>query len=542
MLAWRRWLGFGGLLLIASAWVFGQPRPTHVIVLANASEPQSVSLARHYMEARGIPEENLIALPLPSEETLSWESFIERLYNPLLEVLVARGWLQGDASKQEDAIGRHHYALYGNDIDFLVLCKGVPLRIANDPTRLPEKRPPGLQEAFWINQASVDSELALLPSAQTPVVAYVPNPLFNVAEPGPFTRQQVVRVARLDAARFEEARALVDHAIEGERIGLSGRAYIDYAHKYPEGDHWLERSGRMLEKLGFDTSYDDDAALISWGSRFDAPAWYLGWWAWNPEGVLSDPELRFPPGAVGIHIHSFSAQTLRRADKGWVAPLVARGITATVGNVYEPYLKLTHYPHLFVDGIRRGQSVGEAAYYALPVLSWQSIFVGDPLYQPKFNLDTQLAAIDKGGYDPHAQYVVLRKMNLLIEEGKREEALAFGRARRHKAPGLALAYALAQQEWKAGYREAALEALDLVRAQPSFAPEEQGLAAEIARWLSVQKVSKDALEIYVNLLEHSRLCEPFEQAILPEAIRAAESLGQTDRVAQWQARIPMPTE
>ena len=71
--------------------------------------------------------------------------------------------------------------------------------------------------------------------------------------------------------------------------------------------------------------------------------------------------------------------------------LVACGVAATVGNVFEPYLQLTHRPDLLLRALVRGHNFGDAAYYALPVLSWQAIALGDPLYRPfRVTLDDQL--------------------------------------------------------------------------------------------------------------------------------------------------------
>ena len=55
-------------LLFATLARAGVPSPAGVVVLANAAEPESLALARHYLKARSIPEKNLIALPLPTEE------------------------------------------------------------------------------------------------------------------------------------------------------------------------------------------------------------------------------------------------------------------------------------------------------------------------------------------------------------------------------------------------------------------------------------------------------------------------------------------
>ena len=83
-----------------------------------------------------------------------------------------------------------------------------------------------------------------------------------------------------------------------------------------------------------------------------------------------------------MHIHSYSATTLRNRDTGWSGPFVARGVTATVGNVFEPYLQLTHRPDLLLRALVRGATFGDAACYAQPALSWQVIAIGDPLYRP----------------------------------------------------------------------------------------------------------------------------------------------------------------
>lgn len=83
-----------------------------------------------------------------------------------------------------------------------------------------------------------------------------------------------------------------------------------------------------------------------------------------------------------MHIHSFSATTLRDANSGWTAPLIARGAAASVGNVYEPYLQLTSQLNILNDRLLHGFTFAESAYMSLQGLSWMSVMVGDPLYRP----------------------------------------------------------------------------------------------------------------------------------------------------------------
>ena len=76
-------------------------------------------------------------------------------------------------------------------------------------------------------------------------------------------------------------------------------------------------------------------------------ALYFGWYDWNVNGPFANPNFKFKRGAVAVHLHSFSATQLRDATKNWCAPLLAKGAAATLGNVYEPYLALTHHFDIF---------------------------------------------------------------------------------------------------------------------------------------------------------------------------------------------------
>ena len=89
-----------------------------------------------------------------------------------------------------------------------------------------------------------------------------------------------------------------------------------------------------------------------------------------------------------------------------------------MGNVAEPYLEFTHHLDAFVSALIEGMNLGDAAYYALPTLSWQAVLLGDPLYQPfKVDLEEQLARL---GEEQMAlgQYAFIRKMRLLRAEGR----------------------------------------------------------------------------------------------------------------------------
>ncbi|MEZ0258380.1 MAG: TIGR03790 family protein, partial [Chthoniobacter sp.] len=86
--------------------------------------------------------------------------------------------------------------------------------------------------------------------------------------------------------------------------------------------------------------------------------------------------------AVAVHIHSYSAMTLRDPLHHWTGPLLSVGAAATLGNVYEPYLSLTPQLDVFHDRLRAGFTFAESGYMAMRALSWMTTLVGDPLYRP----------------------------------------------------------------------------------------------------------------------------------------------------------------
>ncbi len=366
---------------------------SRVVILANSDDPDSLRLAQYYAERRGVPEDNIFAFKMPLTETITWPEFVGSVWQPLEDQLVRHGWIDAIGMTLTDAAGRKTYVTHGHRISYLVVCRGVPLRIDHDPALYQEQPPPAEpRPEFRTNQAAVDSELALLAQVRPPINAFVSNPLYRNDHPSALELAQVIRVSRLDGPSYDDARALVDHALAAEHTGLLGRAYVDIGGIHPDGDRWLESTAKQLTELGFDLDVDRDPATLPATARFDVPALYFGWYANDLNGPFALPGFRFPAGAIAVHIHSFSARTLRSATEAWCGPLVARGVTATVGNVFEPYLELTHDPSLLLHALAEGMTFGEAATYAIPALSWQGVAIGDPLYRPfAVPLATQLS-------------------------------------------------------------------------------------------------------------------------------------------------------
>ena len=144
---------------------------------------------------------------------------------------------------------------------------------------------------------------------------------------------------------------MIGDAVATEDSGLLGRAYVDGADHssgaLADGDKWLQGVVKDLRGVGIPTVYDQEGALLPSGFPMSDCILYYGWYAEGVTGPFVDPDFHFAPGAVAVHIYSFSASTLRSSQAGWVAPLLSKGATASLGNVYEPYLQLTHHLDIF---------------------------------------------------------------------------------------------------------------------------------------------------------------------------------------------------
>lgn len=538
-LAWRRWgATVAGLIALATAVApAAESVAERVIILANSESATSVELARYYAAKRSVPEANIVALKMSGQETIGWSEFVSTIWQPLQDELVDRDWIDAINTAALDPVGRRKIAPFGHRISYLVVCQGVPLRISHDPRLQNRLLRANLRPQFRTNEAAVDSELALLAAPNPPVVAFLPNPLHRVDRPSTLVQGQVLKVSRLDGPTPKAARALIDRALVAERRGLLGRAYVDIGGIHKDGDAWFEAVVRDLETLGVDLDVDRTSKTFPSTARLDAPVLYFGWYAQNLQGPPALPGFEFPPGAVALHIHSHSARTLRSDTAGWTGPLVARGATATVGNVFEPYLQLTHVPSLLVKALLRGETWGDAAAYALPALSWQSIAVGDPLYRPfAVSLERQMASL--GELDAReTAFVVVRKARVLEAAAENAAALALLRETYQRMPSIPLALALAERLERAKDGAGAAEALRRAPLPATFAADEWGLARLWAQRLEASGAAERAVAVYRTLLAAKELPREFRILSLRDARRAAQAAKDSAQAAAWERAL-----
>ncbi len=360
------------------------PDAAATVVVFNQSDPASVSLAASYAEKRGVPYDHLVGLSCPVDETINRATYNASIAEPLRKIFADRGWWQMEPHPARSGDLR----VVESSIRYVAIMRGVPLKIAPEPQMIPGDHPEAVASPLNRNEASVDSELALLGQGNRQVSGPLENPYFRSlsrAQKSAFP-PGLLLVCRLDAAAQRTVQRMIDDAVMAEKTGLWGFAYIDSRRimtgGFAMGDEWLRSIVSATLRNGIPAVHEDTPELFPGGYPMRQAALYFGWYTENVAGPFRNPGFRFVPGAVAVHIHSFSASTLRDPLKNWCAPLLDLGAAATIGNVYEPYLHLTSHLDVFEDRLRNGFNFAEAAYASQPALSWMSTFLGDPLYRP----------------------------------------------------------------------------------------------------------------------------------------------------------------
>jgi len=357
-----------------------QPLAAATVIIYNKAAPDSAELARFYAQQRGIASDHVIGITSSVDEEITREEYDMNIAVPLREVFKERGWW----TLRDTAEGKT--TVVTTSIRFVAVIKGVPLKIKPHDTPYDGDQSAG-GPVGGHNEASVDSELSVLGAFSRQISGALHNPYFQsfktiteVAEPS------LLLVCRLDGPSTATVRRMIADSITTEKRGLWGRAYVDGAREtsggYQLGDQWLSQIPKQLHKVGVPVVYDNTPQLFPEGYPMTDCALYFGWRSEKVTGPFNQPDFRFIPGAIAVHIHSFSGYTVRDPNSFWVAPLIAHGAAAALGNVYEPYLQMTSHLDIFSDHLLHGLTFAESAYSSIEVLSWMSVMVGDPLYRP----------------------------------------------------------------------------------------------------------------------------------------------------------------
>lgn len=397
-------------------------RGNEVVVIYNSALPESKGVAEHYAKLRAVPAGQVFGFPLSTNESISRQEFHASLQQPLAQKLESEKlWHVGAETlpATNGTAARTVQKVLTSKIRYAVLCYGVPLHIKED-LDLVEPGSDKVRLEMRRNEAAVDSELACLPvlAQKLPCAGPLRNPYYtttNALNLNP--TNNLLMVSRLDGPTAAIARALVDQALFAETNGLWGRAYFDTRSitegSFKVGDDWMRGAAEIARFAGFETIVDTNGTTLPADFPVSHLALYAGWYDANVSGPFQDPATEFMPGAFAYHLHSYSAETLRATNRNWCGPLLANGVTATMGCVAEPYLEGTPDIGAFFGRFCiYGFTFGEAAYAAQTTLSWQTTVIGDPLYRP-FGKDPQAQHLDlERRCSPFLEWSHLKAINL----------------------------------------------------------------------------------------------------------------------------------
>ncbi len=394
-----QWTLFALLPLLAFAGNENAPQkrsPGQVLLVVNESSPVSKAIAGDYARKRHV--RNIIGVQCQDSalssrnETIPLAAYMQSIESPL------RGYLAAHTN-----------------IDFIVLTKGIPIRItgaALGSCSEQSREPPGVR-----GHPSVDSCLAALDYANLPgtmridiagsgaVGCAFSNRYWNAAQPFSHSRFGGYLVTRLDGYTEADARALVSRALEAERGLGKGKVLLDVQPAFGLGDKstqpapigeriilrestWSEFNADMrhahdlLVKRGIPDELDLTETFVGQQSNL------LGYFSWGS----NDPKysgrayqtLFFAPGSLSDTAVSTSARTFLPTEGGQslLVDLIAHGLTCGKGYVDEPLLQAVASPTIALDRFTSGYTMAESLYAASHFVGWEDVVIGDPLCCP----------------------------------------------------------------------------------------------------------------------------------------------------------------
>ena len=357
-------------------------QPYHVAVVYNSQSRASRECAELYQRTRRIPAENMLPLSIPMQPRL------KDISQAQFETLIACPLLQLGSERNLHFPASRRLALL--PIRAMVLMPDLPLRIKAAAVPKGAKAKPWQQTLA----ASVDSELAQLGSESYPRDRMLANPLFGRSASLTASMSRYLSVCRIDSPSVAVSKRMILRPIEVEaQGGLQGWTVVDYHGPYASGDKWFRTIVDRAIEAGQPVFVDGLRSSLPEHFPMPTPTvMYFGWYEGSangpfrmhyPKGVPRESSpFRFAPGAVAMHLHSFSATDVTNLGEGWAGALLMRGADVSSGNVWEPYLGGGLRQDVFYERLLQGYCVAEAAAHATPQLSWMGVVLGDPLYRP----------------------------------------------------------------------------------------------------------------------------------------------------------------
>ena len=327
-----------------------------VLVVINQPSQDSLLVGTYYRAKRKIPRENVLFIDVSRTEEISNSEYRSAIERPV----------------------RAAIAKLKHRIDFIVLTKGVPIRVRQ-------------------GKYSVDALLGAMDLTFKPIekldeaeIRRAVSPYFQKDEPFNSEKFGFYLVTRLDGYTVADAKALVDNSLAAKPD--KGPFFFDEAANrnskaYIEMQSTLGKAHATLQKKGFDSVLDQTKAFIA------PSAGLMGYASWGSNDSAYDRtiyrKIKFRPGAICETFVSTSGRTFNQlspvdSSKGQslITDLIAAGVTGIKGYVSEPFTFALAKPEILFDRYTSGRNLAESFYAASMVLKWKDVVIGDPLCRP----------------------------------------------------------------------------------------------------------------------------------------------------------------
>jgi uncharacterized protein (TIGR03790 family) len=328
-----------------------------VLVVINSASGISDSVGSYFANVHNIPAQNIVRITAPTTEEIDSVQF-ENLRTQIQSALISRN--------------------IKDSINYIVTTKGVPLKVRR-----------------WTSDAnsSVESELTLILSPYASSIGQngrIISPYYNQRQNFTRAKYGIYLVTRLDGYSYNDIKSLIDRSSSIPRSIPSGATFVldedpTYATSIPYLNTYLSNAANLLRTRGQTCILDTTTVYlthkanvlgyVSWGSNDRNQQYYTS---------NAKPMNTYLPGAIVETYVSTSARSFANPPtygQSLVADLIAEGVTAVKGYVYEPYSNAMSDASILLPMYVDGYTIAESYYAASYFLGWMDVVIGDPKFR-----------------------------------------------------------------------------------------------------------------------------------------------------------------
>ena len=327
-----------------------------VLVIINNNSTISDSIGTYFAAARNIPSQNIARITVPTTEEIDSTQF-ENLRSQVENILTTCN--------------------LKDSINYIVTTKGMPLKVKRSTADA---------------NSSVESELTQILGPYASSIGkngYIISPYY--AKRDNFTRIKygIYLVTRLDGYTFTDVKGIIDRASSIPATIPTSAMFVLDMDPTRSLEHFLntnmQRAADSLNVHGLTTKLDTTTVYVTTQSNV------LGYVSWGSNdrncqfySTNAKPMNTYLPGAIAETYVSTSARSFSTSPvygQSLIADLIAEGVTAVKGYVYEPYTGAMADVKILFPMYTEGFTVAESYYASSYFLGWMDVVIGDPKYR-----------------------------------------------------------------------------------------------------------------------------------------------------------------